>query len=309
MPISVIVPTYNRGPLVQKTLDSIVAQTLSPLEIIVVDDGSTDSTPHWIENHYGDKIRVIRHANGGVARARNRGLEEASGEFIAFLDHDDLWHPHKLEVQLAALKSNPKAALVWTKWREVNETGTPLALEKHLWAQPFWKGRSGKVLQDFVPKNLILSASIPLIRARFLREAGGFDPRTAPSDDWDLWLRLARKHPFVFVDEVTVDYVWHEQNQSRDELKMWRASQRALIKHWPLLWKRPRALWLVVGYAYFLKAADPFYQNARFAVGRGDWHEVKKQMRAVIWRYPLSLFTAQWVYLLIRLLRRDSRPI
>ena len=308
MTISVVVPVYNRGPKIKPTLDAVLAQTLAPLEIIVVDDGSSDDSADWIETYYSDKVQVIRQRNGGVARARNRGLREARGEFIAFLDHDDVWHPTKLERQLEALQTAPQAALCWCLWREIESDGRERAAGQSLWEQPFWRGRSGDVFDEFVPKNVIISASVPLIRARALREIGGFDAKTQPCDDWDCWLRLARRHRFVFLNETLLDYSWHESNQSRDEVAMWRASQRALIQHWPRLGKRPRVLWLVLGLKPFLRTVTPFYRTARAAVGRGDWKTVRRAIVAGFWRYPFLIFVPQWLYVFSRLLRRDSRP-
>ncbi len=307
--VSVVVTTFNRHSLIAPTLDSVLAQTHAPLEILVVDDGSTDDTASWIENHYArrENLRVIRQQNAGVAGARNRGLQEVHGEFVAFLDHDDIWHPPKLERQLAALQSAPQAALCWCLWREIEADGSERAVGKRLFDQTFWRGRSGMVFDDFVPTNVLLSASVPLIRTEKLRAIGGFDAHTQPSDDWDCWLRLARRYPFVFLNETLLDYAWHDDNQSNDEELMWRASQRALIKHWPALWKRPRVLWNVVGQAYFLKSVRP-YQKARRAIGQSDWREVRRQIAIAALRFPFSIFTAQWLYIVLRLLKRDARP-
>ena len=307
--ISVVVTTFNRGARIAATLDSVLAQTVAPCEILVIDDGSTDDTADWITAHYAahSSLRVIRQPNAGVAAARNRGLNEARGEFVAFLDHDDIWHPHKLERQRQALQSAPQAAMCWCLWREIEADGNERADGQRLFDQLFWRGRSGRVFDDFIPKNVLLSASVPLIRTSFLRQIGGFDSRTQPSDDWDCWLRLARRHPFVFLNETLLDYAWHSENQSQDEALMWRSSQRALIKHWPALWKRPRVLWNVIGTAYFLKTLRP-YQKARRALRQGDWKTVRRQIVWAALRFPFSIFTAQWVYLLLRLLKRDARP-
>ena len=307
MSVSVIIPVYNRGARVRATLDSVLAQTLAPLEIIVVDDGSNDDSAAWIEANYETKIRVVRQQNGGVARARNRGLQAAQGEFVAFLDHDDVWHPTKLERQFKALQDEPQAALCWCLWREIEENGSEREAGQRLFDQPFWRGRSGHVFDDFIPKNVLLSASVPLIRARCLRAVGGFDPATQPSDDWDCWLRLARHYPFVFLNETLLDYSWHSHNQSQDEIAMWKGSQRALIKHWAILWNKPRVLWLVVALKPFLRTATPFYQTARAAIARGDWKSVRRALFACFLRYPFIIFIPQWIYIFIRFLKRDSR--
>jgi glycosyltransferase involved in cell wall biosynthesis len=109
--VSVVIPVYNRGARLQPTVQSVLEQTLSSaeIEIIIVDDGSTDDTVAFLHKTYGDepRVKIVTQPNGGVARARNRGLEEARGEFIAYLDHDDFWLPHKIEQQLALSKASP----------------------------------------------------------------------------------------------------------------------------------------------------------------------------------------------------------
>ena len=308
MSISVIIPTYNRGPAVQKTLDSILAQTLAPLEIIVVDDGSTDETPAWIEAHYGEAVRVIRQPNGGVARARNRGLELARGQYIAFCDHDDLWAPRKLELQAELLQRRPKVGVAYCLWRDVDEDSRELEADDWRRIKPKYGFPDGEVFDVLVRANFIVSMSVPLVRTALLREIGGFDARTAPVDDWDLWLRLARKCEFAPVKTALVDYVHHPLQQSGDEEKMWRAANIVLSKHRRAVLKQPRTLWIVLSYGYFLRTLHPFYHRARAAVGRGDWPEVRRQIARCCWRYPLCLLVPQWLYILKRLVRRDSTP-
>jgi len=111
--ISVVIPTYNRSHTLARALDSVIAQSVQPLEIIVIDDGSTDDTGTLVKSQYPD-VKLYRQSNHGVSHARNRGIESANGEWIAFLDSDDAWYPGKLEAQLRELERNPSIRLCHT---------------------------------------------------------------------------------------------------------------------------------------------------------------------------------------------------
>src|SRR5438045_2731868 len=112
--VSVVIPSYNRAHLIGETLDSVLAQDVPGMEILVVDDGSTDATEAVVLGRYGDRVRYVRQANGGPACARNTGIREASAPLIAFLDSDDLWSPGKLRKQLEMLRRDPSLGLVFT---------------------------------------------------------------------------------------------------------------------------------------------------------------------------------------------------
>jgi glycosyltransferase involved in cell wall biosynthesis len=200
--ISVVIPTYNYARYLPEAIDSVLAQTYAPLEIIVVDDGSTDDTPQVLAT-YGEKIRIIRQDNQGVAAARNTGVAAARGEYIALLDSDDLWLPRKLELQVARFESDPALGFV------------------HCGAETFDGERTLGVLADGMEgwvREAILSLDrvvIPvpgsgtLFSKRVIDETGGFDVRLPPSDDWDLCYRIATRYPIGFVRDVLVRYRLH----------------------------------------------------------------------------------------------------
>jgi len=278
MTVSVVIPTFNRGPRIQATLDSVIAQTLAPLEIVVVDDGSTDGTSDWIEEHFGDAVRVVRQKNGGVARARNRGWREAKGEWIAFLDHDDLFHPDKLATLAPLLKGD--AEVVVSRWREI-ENGQTIR------ESPIASAPVGAFAWLFGWNNPLVSMSVPLVRRSSLQSAGGFDPRCVPADDWDLWLRLAaRRARFVWSDAVTTDYILHPGQQRRDEARMFRAVRRTLNRHPRALATRPLLLWWLVSSGAFVPSS-PAYERFK----RGEAGALVAALRA----HPLSLLSPQWV--------------
>ncbi len=314
MSISVVVPTYNRGPLVRSTLDSVLAQTLPPLEVIVVDDGSTDGTPDWIEAHYGTRVRVIRQDNGGVARARNLGLERACGEFIAFLDHDDLWLPSKLSLQLEAMQSNPRVGVVYSSWAAVDEAGAEMPPIIQWQRQWWWRPRDGNAYPwtllphplGFV-RNPIVSMSVPLIRTDLLRSVGGFDPRTVPSDDWDLWIRLSKICEFACVDQELVHYVHHDLQQHK-HMEAAYASALIILRKYRVGWTRHP--WLRFKQQCYRRTcfALTYHARAAIAVEQGERARlIGLALKATIQR-PETLIMRRWHRLFARAFGR-SNPI
>jgi glycosyltransferase involved in cell wall biosynthesis len=197
--ISVVIPAYNAGRTLQETITSVQNQTFLDLEIIIVDDGSTDNTLNLIENLADPRIKAFSYRNGGVSVARNRGITHSTGEFIAFLDADDLWTPNKLESQIEAINANPEAdvAYSWTSYfhelKEKQYPGNPVHFK-------------GDVYADLLKWNFLASGSNPLIRRQAIEEIGGFDPKFPPCEDWDFYLRLAARYKFVVVPEHQVIY-------------------------------------------------------------------------------------------------------
>ncbi|MEX2027012.1 MAG: glycosyltransferase, partial [Pirellulaceae bacterium] len=183
MRVSVVIPTYNSGPLVIEAVESVLAQTYPAAQIIVVDDGSTDDTPQRLHS-FGDRIEYVRQANARVAAARNTGLTHASGDAVAFLDADDHWHPAKLERQIAALQERPEIGLVatdtfpWPGSMPVAEEGDNSPLE----ILP---------LSRLLVCNPLTTSSI-IVRRSILAQAGRFDTELHGPEDFDLWLRCAR---------------------------------------------------------------------------------------------------------------------
>ncbi len=288
--VSVVIPTHNSGALLEQTLDSALAQTVAPLEIIVVDDGSIDDTAAWIAAHYGARVTLIAQRNGGVARARNAGWRAARGEWIAFLDHDDFWHADKLE-RLTAL-ATPDIGVVVGRWNEI-EGGvvarcSPIVAPSSAFGWLFgWH-------------NPIVSMSVPLVRRACLERVGGLDARCVPADDWDLWLRLARLAKFAFDDAITTDYAIHDGQQRLDERRMFRAARRVLSRHPRALVRRPLLLWWLVWSGAF-GASLPFYKRAK----NGE------ALPPMLWRatraHPLALLAPQWLALLARRLQSRFR--
>lgn len=303
--ISVVIPVFNRGPLIKATLDSVLAQTLAPLEILVIDDGSTDGSADWIEAHYGNEVRVIRGANGGVAQARNRGLQEARGEFIAFLDHDDLWLPGKLRLQSEALRDHPDVGVVYCAWEHFDAGGILPPDDPRVW-EPRWFDEQKRLRQALLVGGFLISMSVPLVRTQALREAGGFDPRAQPCDDWDVWIRLSRRVRFVGLRDKLVLYHQHEGQQSRGEAAMERANRFTRWKNWRFYLRHPRA-WPALLRPRSFARTHAVYGQVKDALFVRSFRRAWQLSFRCLSRRPLLMLTPEWMVLMARLLRRDSR--
>jgi len=208
--VSVVIPTYNYGRYVARAVDSVLAQTRPPRDVVVVDDGSTDDT-HEVLARFGDRIHVIRQQNCGVSQARNNGAAASEGDLIAFLDADDFWHEDKLACQVEAYRGRPDAGMVHCGLQEVDVDGNPLG--------PKLDGLDGWVAKDLLllQRTVILAApSNAIIPRAVFDEAGGFDPALSTAADWDLCFRIAVGRPFVYVPELLVSYTLHSSNMHRN---------------------------------------------------------------------------------------------
>lgn len=203
--VSVIVPTHNSARYLPEAIDSVLGQTYRDFEIIVVDDGSTDDTQEVLAR-YGDQIRVVRQRNQGSAAARNAGILAARGEFIAFLDADDLWLPQKLERQMPLFGERPEIGWVYSDYREFDESG--LRTRSFFEREGLRPPPEGWVLLALA-KGCITWTTTVVVRASCFQEAGLFDGAFPRAQDYDMWLRLAARFPVACVAEVLALYRRH----------------------------------------------------------------------------------------------------
>jgi glycosyltransferase involved in cell wall biosynthesis len=189
--VSVIIPTYNRAGIIAEAVDSVLAQDYKDFELIVVDDGSTDNTSE-VMARYGDDVRVLFQENKGVSAARNRGITEASGKLIAFLDSDDLWLPQKLSTQVEFFSQRPDALICQTEevWLRNGIRINP----KHRHKKP-----SGMIFEPSL-KLCLVSPSAVMIRRDLLDRTGGFDETLPACEDYDLWLRISCRFPVYLIE-------------------------------------------------------------------------------------------------------------
>ena len=198
--VSVIIPTHNRAHLVGRAIRSVLNQTYQDFEIIVVDDGSIDTTEKVVRRFDDDRIRYIRHGeNKGGSAARNTGIKAAKGKYIAFLDSDDEWLPEKLEKQTRAFENEDlQVGVVYAKFVNINENGE--SLDKNV------AKCEGFAFRQLLSSNRVGTVSSVMVRSECFQKVGGFDETLPSCQDWDMWLRLARHYKFHFIPEVLVKY-------------------------------------------------------------------------------------------------------
>jgi len=208
--VSVVIPTYNRAGNVQAGIHSVLAQTFSDFEVIVVDDGSSDGTGQILRDTFGDRIRYFSQANQGASVARNRGVEEARGEWIAFLDSDDLWEKDKLEWQFKALEQfSPQCGACYTDVRFFNhsETQTMFQLAEENYRHEGMMGVNSNVLRLLVRPGgagMVVCLSSFVARTDTIRKMGGFDPKLLYSQDSEFLFRLGMLTGFCYVNRPLV---------------------------------------------------------------------------------------------------------
>ncbi|MGH7231750.1 MAG: glycosyltransferase [Nitrospiraceae bacterium] len=194
--VSVVIPLYNARGVIQETIESALGQTWTDTEIVVIDDGSTDGSDEVVRRWSG-RVRYIRQSNGGVAKARNRGILESTGPYVALLDHDDVWHPAKIEKQVRVLEQYADVGMVVTDVAHINRAGRPMGIvgagynPDETFARLF--------VQGYVP-----TPSSAMIRRSVLEGVGGFDEsfRSAGLDDHELWSRIAAEYRIANVAEA-----------------------------------------------------------------------------------------------------------
>ncbi len=205
--VSVIIPTYNNAKLVTRAIDSVLTQTFTDQEIIVVNDGSTDNTESVLSS-YTDRITVVHQPNLERAAARNNGIQRSSGRYIAFLDDDDWWHPKKLEKQVNYLDENPAIGLVCSFAYQVGPDGAILGTIGELRQLPQIPLYS---LPWFFLGSSVLTLTV-VIKREIIERAGGFEEHTRYIEDWDLWMRSSIFSPVICVPEPLAYYQLHGRN-------------------------------------------------------------------------------------------------
>lgn len=232
--VSVIIPTYNCARYISEAIGSALSQTYRDFEIIVVDDGSTDNTAEVLDVYKG-QIRLLHQQNKGVSAARNKGIREARGHYVAFLDADDLWLPDKLGLQVQIMEANPDTAMVFTDGeRLVKAFPTDYSLKplpQHSISdnkEGFWHKITqvkiddgsifkGNYYKDMLLGNLVFFTSSILVRKEILQKVGFLNENLPSSEDYELWLRMAYQHDFLYLNRVTGKYRVREDSISGKE--------------------------------------------------------------------------------------------
>jgi glycosyltransferase involved in cell wall biosynthesis len=303
--VSVVIPAYNYGQFVTAAVDSALAQTYRNVEVLVIDDGSTDDTRRKLEP-YGDRIRYHYQENQGLSGARNTGIRLARGEFIAPLDADDLWHPRKLEVQMRVFERRPEVALVASRqqldfpspWFAIEHDVPPPEQEISL--------EDVLVICCFGPSSVIL-------RRDCLGGATPFDPTLRSVQDRELWIRIAAGFPIVRIELPLVYYRLHGNNMSLSAERM-EYEEQLVVSHAFRTIPRLRGRWLLraqAGSSMALSAALRYRAAGLYGIG------LRRSLRSMLlWPWPHTRASLLYPFIrpkvfavtLLRWLFRPLRP-
>lgn len=217
--VSIITPVYNGQDFLDRSIKSVLAQTYENWELFLIDDGSSDNSVQIIENYLEDnRIKLLRNeSNSGIPTTRNKGIENSTGEFIALLDQDDEWLPHKLEKQVSRfLEIDDSFGLIYSNVEVRTDQGILSDQKKEI--EPEASIQSN--LELMLSRNLITSPTA-MVKRKALEEVGLFDESIRwGGDDYDLWIRIAHKFKFDYIDEVLCIRHEHQQNYSADKKRM-----------------------------------------------------------------------------------------
>jgi glycosyltransferase involved in cell wall biosynthesis len=250
--VSAVIPAYNAEATLGTAIESVLAQTHQPIECIVVDDGSTDATA-TVAHRYEPQVKVLEVKNGGVAAARNGGVEVARGEYVGFLDADDAWAPTKVERLLARLRESPGAGLAYCSLQMVDDEMQPLGVVR--------VPDPGDVARNaLLAEGPVITAIFGLVPTTVLKAAGGFDERLSTGADTDLTCKIARAHEIVGIDEPLTLWRQHEGQMHRNPdllrddhliiLRRYLEGERPLTEYVPLRDRAYANLYLMLAIAY-----------------------------------------------------------
>lgn len=267
--VSCIIACYNRPDYVREAIQSALDQTYPNLEIIVVDDGSTDDTPEVLAS-YGDKIKVVRQANSGTAAARNAGIAVSHGKYLAWLDSDDAWLPQKIAVQVEVAERHAEIGVVFTLCQAMDENGNPPPPSEPL---PVPQG----VIREDILRMLVVESQVMtpscLVRRETFDRAGWYDPEFS-AEDWELNLRLAREAPFAYLDCPLTRVRIHPRRKTTDRwphaLGLLKLRHKIEAARDDLLAIDPSPEMREAYARHQIKYADAYYRVGRLALDRGD---------------------------------------
>ncbi len=283
MKVSIIIPTYNREEYLPTAIDSILNQTYNNYEIIVIDDGSTDSTKEIITDYcskYPGKIISLFQQNSGPTIARNKGIKTATGHLIAFLDSDDLYEPTKLEDQVAIFKESPGLAFVYTGYNTIDANGS---ITRSIYPDPIFQGYIYKKL--WLCSNEISGGTIMVSKTN-LEKVGLFSEALQGAENLDLRLKLAKLGDVRYSDKLLYNYRRHESNLTSQTALMSENRLAVIQSHLGKHGKNNHKLWLKVMSGFY-------FDNSTILFGKGEFREARKLLTKAIKLHPLSAQT--WV--------------
>jgi glycosyltransferase involved in cell wall biosynthesis len=280
--VSVVTPCYNSAATVRETLDSALAQTYGNIEIIAVNDGSKDETGEILAS-YGDRIKVLNQENAGQTVAKINGIAAATGDYIAFLDSDDLWDPTKIAHQVALMEFSPEMGVCYTAGHVIDGTGNRIS--------SFFGSRShrGECFEELLLNNDIVASSV-MVRRAAIDKVGNFDPDLRACENWELWTRIASEYLVDCVDQPLTFYRKHGSNMSSKIGHMRDYRLMVVAKNEARYGGRSARIDRVLKLAYY-RAHISF---GKVYLGQLSLPEARAELARAIRRRPFELKTYGW---------------
>jgi len=276
--VSVIIPTYNRAHLIDRAIQSVLAQTYQDFEVIVVDDGSTDNTEEVVLSFGSEKMLYIRHdKNRGVGAARNTGIRVARGEYIAFQDSDDEWYPNRLDEISGIMEDRKDIDFIFSYGKVIKNGDIIGDVGRAPWANDLSKEEL--VVRLFSGNFIALQAVV--VKKEKILEVGGFDERLPSAEDYELWLRLLPICSVYFVDKPVYDLYFSQECITADITKVMKSQVRILIKNRNILKRHVRSR------VHYYAVRQKYISNI-FSLAAYDTANRKGRKRLAILLYLLS---------------------
>ena len=275
--ISIVVTAYNYGKYLKQAIDSVLSQTYTDIEIILIDDGSTDDTEIIAREYLRYSFfRYFRQSNKGQPKAKNQGISHARGDFIAFLDADDFWESNKLKKQ-NALFADSDVGVVYSRRNWVDSDGLEISGNERVL-------RRGKIIDHIFIDNFVCFSS-SVIRKSYLEQIGYFDESLPMGIDYDLWIRLASVCKFDFVDEPLVNYRTGHSNLSKNTTKRYECAQQIMRKNL----SNPQIVALMSWYVPGLAWSDTWSNYGYYLAINGNKKEGMVYVLKAIFKFPFYL--------------------
>lgn len=286
--VSVVIPAYNAITYLPETLDSVLKQTFTDFEVLLINDGSTDSVVTWASEITDPRVRLISQENQGLPGARNTGITHAQGEYIAFLDADDLWEPTKLEKQVQSFQGNPAVGVVYTWTLLIQEHGKPTG-------RIFASQAEGNVWRQLLETDVISNGSSAMVRRDCFEAVGVFDRTLTSAEDLDMWLRIAVHYQFAVVKEPLTLYRQYSSSMSKNRQRMFQNLRTVIEKTFQTA---PMEMLYLRNPAY----ASITLNQAWWSVDEGDYHTAKFWQQQARLHHPHVQYSEKYMRLSIAII-------
>lgn len=283
--VTVVIPAYNAMTYLPETLDSVLKQTCTDFEVLIINDGSKDNIIQWVSEITDPRVRLISQENQGLPGARNTGIAHAQGKYIAFLDADDLWEPSKLEKQLECFQQHPEAGVVYTWTLLVDEYGKPTG-------RIFASQAEGNVWRQLLETDVISNGSCATVRKECFDTVGVFDRSLTSAEDLDMWLRIAVQYQFAVVKEPLTFYRQYATSMSKNRQRMFQNLQTVIEKAFKAA---PSEKLYLRNRAY----ASITLNQAWWSVDEGDYITAKAWQKQAYLYYPRVRYSEKYLRLSI----------